>query len=162
MCATRESDEAAPSGGTYWRALQPYADAVSIYDGPAVFQRQFARLPEPVGVLFAAQWLDTEVRNGGFEQFFYNSTGILAPEAYSAFRTLKLEDAAALIQSAMSVFGAGYPRDRSVRCQLLEGLLARTAGQDHPFEALETRYYELVPLTRFETAADSYASRINA
>ena len=153
------SDHTSTPGETYWRALEPFCDSVSIYDGPAVFQQQFSTIPSHIGVLLAAHWLDSEVNNGGFEQLFFNSTGVLVPEARAAFEALNLRDAAAVIEEAMSVFGPDYPRDRAQRVTMLEALLAASRRQSNPFTALDDRYYDLVPSERFESAADSYASR---
>ena len=69
---------------SYWRLLEPIWDSVSIYDGPKTFLRQYRRLPRAVGHLFAAHWCQSEICNGGFHQFFGNSTGVLAPEAMEA------------------------------------------------------------------------------
>jgi len=74
-------------GERYWRLIKPFSRELSIYDGPEVFLYQFRQLPPEVGHLLAAHRCQSEVRNGGFHQFFSNSTGVLAPEALAAFRT---------------------------------------------------------------------------
>ncbi len=145
-------------GQRYWRALEPYWKTVSIYGGPAVFRDQFNRLPSAIGVLYAAHWLDSEVCNGGFHQFFSNSTGVLAPEAHAAFRTLDLNDAAALVQQAMDFFGPIYPREQEDRCLMLKSIPGDTRGEFDPFFTLDPIYYELLPWDppRLALAADAY------
>lgn len=60
----------------------------SWYEGPEEFVRQFRRVRPEVGHLYAAHWCQSEVRNGGFHQFFSNTTGLLAPEALEGFRAI--------------------------------------------------------------------------
>lgn len=100
---------------SYWRLVEPYWDAVSIYDGWDTFARQFAALPMSSKHLYATHWTQSEVQNGGLDQFFQNDTGILAPEAVEGFRALGMPHTAELLTDAMSIFGAQYPRDRMAR-----------------------------------------------
>jgi len=146
-------------GERYWRALAPYADAVSIYDGPEVFREQFVRLRPGLGVLLAAHWLDSEVCNGGFHQFFSNSTGVLAPEALAAFHTLNLGDAAEAVQEAINFFGDPYPRERDIRQTMLESIPGKSHADRNPFTKLDERYYDALPSDRFSLAADAYAEQ---
>ncbi|WP_164468170.1 DMP19 family protein [Caulobacter vibrioides] len=46
-----------------------------------MFLAGFSAVPTPSKHLLATHWLQSEVHNGGFSQFFSNSTGVLAPEA---------------------------------------------------------------------------------
>ena len=68
-------------GDLYWSLVEPHWERISIYDGGATFLRQFLTTPVRSRHLFAAHWCMSEVYNGGFHQFFHNSTGVLAPEA---------------------------------------------------------------------------------
>ena len=146
-------------GDRYWRALAPHAEVVSIYDGPEAFREQFARLPHGIGILLAAHWLDSEVCNGGFHQFFSNSTGVLAPEALAAFRTLNLDAAAEAVAQAIHFFGDPYPRERDVRQTMLESIPGESHADRNPFTELDERYYDALPSDRFLFAADAYAEQ---
>src|SRR4051794_27697626 len=95
---------------SYWRLVGPIWHSVSIYDGPETFLRQYRRLPREVGHLFAAHWCMSEVCNGGFHQFFGNSTGVLAPEAVEGIRAMGLTVWADILAAAMQLFGTPYPR----------------------------------------------------
>lgn len=99
----------------YWKLVEPIWDTVSIYDGGEAFLEQFAVAPQPSQVLFAAHWTQSEVLNGGFGQYFSNSTGVLAPEAVWAFRVLGMPRTAAAVEQAMAFFGSPYPRERGPR-----------------------------------------------
>jgi hypothetical protein len=50
--------------------------------------------------LYAAHWCISNVDNGGLLQFFWNSTGILAPEAREGFTIAGLKDLARVLEEA--------------------------------------------------------------
>jgi hypothetical protein len=133
----------------YWRHVEPIWNAISIYDGPDVFLRQFSRVPEHAGHLFAVHWCISEVCNGGFHQFFSNSTGVLAPEAVAGFRAVGMPETAALVDQAMARLPTPYPRDREDREDALDALDSEDLDEEDdwesPFDDLDGRFYELYP-----------------
>jgi hypothetical protein len=151
-------------GERYWQLVEPVWKEISIYDGPSEFLRQFHRVRPEVGHLFAAHWCQSEVRNGGFHQFFSNSTGVLAPEALAAFRAIGLEEWASLLNEAMRFFGEPYPREQDERQELLATVPGNKPEEWDPFDALDGRFYDWLDTDgdRWERAADAYASRVNA
>lgn len=125
-----------------------------IYDSPEVFAQTFATAPRASGLVFAAHFCMSEICNGGFHQFFWNSTGVLAPEAVDGFREIGQNQVAALIEKAMSLLGSVYPRDRGERqAQLAE--VSRSS-----LDALDETYYSLIDAEAdgFTAAADRYAA----
>jgi hypothetical protein len=149
-------------GDLYWQKIAAAFDAVSIYDGPSVFAQQFAELEPEVGNLLAAHWCQSEVCNGGFHQFFSNSTGVLAPEALAGFQALGLREWASLLREAMNSFGATYPRDREQRQRLLsQPVKGKRREEWDPFSSLDDRFYEYLRLGEsvWEKSADAYAAR---
>lgn len=144
---------------SYWKLVEPIWDAVSIYDGGDVFLRQYGASPEASRILFAAHWCQSEINNGGFDQFFSNSTGVLAPEGVNAFRALGMPRTADLIGEAMAAFGLPYPRERDEREDALEALWGADNDAD-PFGNLDEAFFEMVETENggFETAADHYAA----
>ena len=86
----------------YLEALEPYWDRISIDDGSETFLSQFAEAPRFIRTIFAAHWCQAEVCNGGFHQFFKNSSGVLAPEAVEAFRSLGMPLVAQVVANAMA------------------------------------------------------------
>jgi Domain of unknown function (DUF4375) len=93
-----------------WRLVEPVWGQINIIAEPREFLSQFRRVRPEVGHLFAAHWCLAEIYNGGFHQFFFNSTGVLAPEALAAFRAIGLVDWASLLEEAMQFFRDPYPR----------------------------------------------------
>jgi hypothetical protein len=148
----------------YGGLVEPLWDSISIYDGPDVFLRQFASARPEAGLLFAAHWCQSEVYNGGFEQFFSNPTGVLAPEALVAFRAIGLHEWAAILEEAMRFFGEPYPRDQRGR----ERKLTRPRGVPRerwrPFSAHDERFYDWDRREPggFERLADEYARSVRA
>jgi hypothetical protein len=130
-------------GDAAWRVIEPYWEAVSIYDGPIAFLQGFERLPEPARHLLAVWWCDSEVCNGGFHQFFFNSTGVLAPEALEGFRATGLSEFADFVEAAMGKFEEPYPRDRKTRHAALRAiqLPGEKRKEWDPFYDLDDRYY---------------------
>ncbi|MBX3630702.1 MAG: DUF4375 domain-containing protein [Nitrosomonas sp.] len=151
-----------PPPPLYWTVLEPHWRSVSINDGAETFLAQYGALPAGVGVLFAAHWCQSEVRNGGFHQFFSNPTGVLAPEAATAFRSLRLLPWAETLLEAMRSFGAPYPRDRGARCARLSGDRGPSRADWDPFVALDRAFFALLASDRhaFTAAADTFASAL--
>jgi hypothetical protein len=152
-------------GARYWALVEPVWRSISIYDGPGVFLAEFRSVRPEVGHLFAATWCQSEVRNGGFHQFFTNSTGVLAPEALAGFRAIGLTEWADILAEAMAWFGDPYPRDRTDRLDRLDRLMAANRGRRKdrdPFYALDDRFYRWLRAEpdRWERAADAYAASV--
>ncbi len=145
----------------YWDLVDPIWETVSIYDGPDVFLQQYADSPEASRTLFAAHWCQSEICNGGFDQFFSNSTGVLAPEAVEAFRKIGMPQIAALVDQAMSTLGPKYPRDRDEREDAIEAAWdAFGDNESGPFGKLDELFFKLIKTENggFREAADTYAT----
>lgn len=140
---------------SYWTLVEPVWETISIYDGEEVYLAQYQAAPEVSRVLFAAHWFQSEVRNGGFGQFFYNSTGVVAPEAAAAFRTLGMTRTGDLIVRAMALFKGHYPRDRAKRQEAMEQL-----AEPESMELMDEVIFGLLDNEQggFEVAADRYAA----
>lgn len=151
-----------PPGSIYWAAVEPIWKSISIYDGPEDFLGQFAAVRIELGHLFAAHWCQSEVCNGGFHQFFHNSTGVLAPEAAAGFVAIGMLGCAGVVAQAIEHFGAPYPRDRGDRMESLRAVSGQKREEWNPFTKLDSRFYELLKNENggFAIAADRYADKI--
>jgi Domain of unknown function (DUF4375) len=145
-------------GELYKATLAPIWDRIPIYDDPNSILKALAATPKPQALLFAAHWCQSEVCNGGLHQFFYNSTGILAPEAEAAFRFIGLPVAADALASAVRMFGPDYPRARELRLSRLRTLerLGDSRPEWDPFFDLDEVFYSVAGPPAFETCADSF------
>jgi len=105
--------------------------------------------------LFAAYWCQAEVLNGGFEQYFENPDGRLAPEAVRGFKAMGLPKAARLLQKAMKCLGKPFPRDGDDRW---ERMYERSDKSRKLFDHLFNEFTGITnwKTKRFERAADKY------
>ncbi len=81
--------------------------------------------------------LDAEVRNGGFSQYYFNSTGDLAGYAIEAAQAVDASELAGIIQKANALFGKKGPDpDRDKRMRQLSKI------DLEELQELDTQYYE--------------------
>lgn len=100
----------------------------------------FDALTEPERVFRAIWELEADVNNGGFGQYFYNSSGDSAFHAAASLRAIGAEETARLVERANSVFPSGKPpRDRGEREALLDSM---TPDQDALLENSSTEFFE--------------------
>lgn len=71
--------------------------------------------PRPYQVLCLLDQFNEEMLNGSVHQFFYNSTGALAPEVAVALREVGLPKHAAAVERGIAMFRPPYPRDTNRR-----------------------------------------------
>ena len=147
---TPEQLSAMKPGQLYWKAIEPIWKKVSIYDGGAVFLRQLIEVGREQGLLLAAHWCMSEVCNGGFHQFFANSTGVLGPEAVRGFEMIGANELARIAAEALTRLGSPYPRDREQRYDVLDGV-----GYD-PLNELDNQFYAVDGSKPFHATADGF------
>ncbi|MGN0518871.1 MAG: DMP19 family protein [Acutalibacteraceae bacterium] len=80
------------------------------------------KLNEYERVFFVTQTLEQEVNNGGFSQFFYNSSGDFSNELVDAFTKIGALKTAEICKKALSVFNGKVPTERDEREELLDSL----------------------------------------
>ena len=141
-------------GDIYWPRVKEVWETISIHDGAERFENDFRSAPFVARTLFAAHWCDSEVCNGGFDQFFYNSTGVLAPEAVAAYRLIGMPQLAAVVDRALNWFDKPYPRERSQR-----KLRMTWPKGGRQFGTYDDEFYRLKKSENggFLAAADAYA-----
>jgi hypothetical protein len=119
--------------------IDPLWWAVSIYDGPEKYEADLSRFSLPQRLVLAIQWYVAEVGNGGHDQFFYNSTGIVWKDALRGFQEIGHEQAEQILRSAADKLGGDPPLEREARQELLEKCEA-------DFSGLDARLYEISDL----------------
>ena len=77
--------------------------------------RQLAALPKDERNLVALDMFNMQFENGGVHQFFYNSSGDIAPEVLTAMTDLDLTEQAATFRRALAMVGEPYIRDNTKR-----------------------------------------------
>jgi hypothetical protein len=106
--------------------VEPVFKLIDLNDQESFFSTT-AVMPRSVVLLYAAHFCLSEVHNGGFLQFFWNSTGLVAPEAADGFMEIGMPKVASLLLTTAAPLGSPYPRDRDARWDAL--LLASGRGQ---------------------------------
>ena len=89
--------------------------------------------------IFVTQELENEVNNGGFFQFFDNSSGQFASEIVQAFIKIGAEKTAEICRKAVEAFGQELPVDWEERRSLLDQI-ANAAVAD-VLDACDTAFY---------------------
>ncbi len=102
----------------YWELVEPLFASVSVEDLGS-YEISIQNVPRSHLLLFAAHFCLSEVHNGGFLQFFWNSTGLLAPEAIEAFKAIGMPRLASVLAKAAAPLGSPYPRVREDRWDAL-------------------------------------------
>lgn len=102
----------------------------------AAKDEQFCRFTRGQRILLVIADLEMEVNNGGFIQYFGNSSGDYAPESAVALRALGLERFAEVMSEANALFPGGCPpHSREARNAVLEKIEAAK------LEALDSRFF---------------------
>ena len=116
--------------------IAPVWFSVSIYDGLLRYENDLKKFTNAQRYVFAVLWYDTEVNNGGHDQFYSNSTGIVCRDAADGFEEMGLWEAHENIVESMRRMGGDPPADRDERNELLDNLKP-------DFGDLDDRHYEL-------------------
>lgn len=108
-----------------------------VFDNPSK-EEHVELLSAPARTLYFVEALDGEVLNGGFIQFFSNSSGKYAHETLAALQEIGALRAAGLLQRAIDTFpDKRVPVQRRARNDALEN------ADSEILEALDTEYYRL-------------------
>jgi len=94
-------------------------------------------------ILYCVHYFDAEVRNGGFHQYFMNSTGDAALITLEALKRLGEDERAGLLVAAMARFPGGIaPKSQSERQAVLSTIPYREDWRPW-IQAIEAAYYAL-------------------
>lgn len=95
-----------------------------------IHQKGYDSLTQPEKVLNRVYWLESEINNGGFEQFFINSSGDYALDTPAALDEIGAHQTALLVKRAIDIFPGGLPpRDRKQRIEKLNLIDEETVNQ---------------------------------
>ena len=79
------------------------------------YGESMSALSGPERVVHITQSLEMEVNNGGFSQYFFNSSGDLANELVDAYLEIGATKTADICKRAVALFGQSVPADRDER-----------------------------------------------
>ena len=137
----------------------PYYERFNFYEGREVWLQSIEDIPTKAVNLFSVHWLHHEIYNGGFWQYFYNSTCVSFPEAQTGFQAIGMPEVASLIGKAAALVGDPFPFDTDER-----RLIVGEPSDRMDFGELTDRFYELADTDKvfrrqpkFVQFADAYA-----
>ena len=116
--------------------------AIAISD--LVFARHqavgFAAMSQAEQTAYCVDCLEREVNNGGFDQFFANSSGDTSPETITALGRMRAYHTADLVRRAIAVFPNGQPSpDRNTRYDQIEAVRPKA---EEVWGELDAAFYE--------------------
>ena len=129
-------DRSVIAGDDAFAVIEPVWWTANIYEGPKVYEASLAPFTRPQRLLFAVHWYRAEVNNGGHDQFYFNSTGIVWRDALAGFELLGLVEFAAVLRESAQRLGGEPSLDRGARQEALERI-------EPDFSDIDDRFYEL-------------------
>ena len=127
----------------YFAVIEPVFLSVSIYDGPAQYEEDLAKFSVEQRLVLAYHWYLSEVNNGGHDQFYYNSTGIVWPDALKAFAQIGPQEVVALIKASINRFGGNPSLHRQERQDQMDQI-------NPDFEDLDQELFKLEKQVEFD------------
>jgi len=123
--------------------VEPLWWSVSIYDGEKKYNEDLSKFTLPQRYVFAIQWYVAEVNNGGHGQFYYNSSGIVYPDALQGFQEIGHQQAYDILKETIALAGGKIPLDRARREKLFDSL---SDSQYDAIEELDMDFYGITDL----------------
>lgn len=120
---SQKSNPLTPS--TIWEIENPTQFVIEmdkLISEKCVFGEKMEALNKDERLFYISQEVEREVNNGGFDQFFFNSSGNFSNEIVEVFKTIGTGARSEICQRAVDVFGATVPVDSFERQDLMEEL----------------------------------------
>ena len=114
----------------------------------------FESLSHPERILHHIYWLEAEINNGGFEQYFGNSAGEYVLDTPAALDEIGAQHTAQLVRRAIDLFPGGPPprdwEERAEKLNLIDDETSERLGDldsefyeyRDPLEELQVKYME--------------------
>jgi len=120
--------------------IDPLWWEVRTYEGEKAYNEDLDQFSLPQRYIFAIQCYMAEVNNGGHWQFYYNSSGIVYPDALQGFLEIGHQQAYDILNETIALAGGKIPLDRSRRIRQLDRL---SDSQNDAMEALDMAFFEI-------------------
>jgi hypothetical protein len=119
--------------------MNPVWFNVSIYDGQNKYIEDLAAFSKEQRLMLSILWYLAEVNNGGHEQFYNNSAGIVWKDAKLAFQELGIEEVVNIITESAKRLGGNPSMDRETRQKELVRIKPNFDDLDDIFYKLEEK-----------------------
>ena len=119
-----------------YQILESMYDLIDLSDG-RTYERTAEQFPRPMRLIFAVDSYMAEVYNGGHDQFFFNSTGIVWKDALEGLEAIGAQVAASILRRVIGRFDCGIPDDADERRKKMDDL------EDGIFEEDDQTFYDM-------------------
>lgn len=145
-------DDEIIANGDVYEIIDPVWWTVNIYDGVDAYESSLSAFSKPQRLVSAVIWYQSEVNNGGHDQFYYNSTGIVWRDALEAFRTVGLRRFEKVLSDSADRFSRPPSLGRDERNEQMDS--------DAPeFDDLDSRFYALEDSVNLDAKLLAYIKR---
>ena len=119
-----------------YQLLEPMYDLIDLSDNLTYecTAKQFSR---PMRLIFAVDSYMAEVYNGGHDQFFFNSTGVVWRDALEGLEAIGAQAAASILKRAIGRIDCEIPDDADERRKMMDDL------EDGIFEEDDQAFYDM-------------------
>jgi hypothetical protein len=132
-------DDSTIAAGDPWAVIEPVWWSANIYDGPDEYERSLIQFSRSQRLVFAVQWYRSEVKNGGHDQFYSNSTGIVWKDALEALRAFGASEFVSILELSAERLGGSPSLDRQERIEQLDTLAPNFNDLDDLFYDAEEK-----------------------
>jgi Domain of unknown function (DUF4375) len=133
-------DEKTIAGNDAQAAILPAWYAANIYGSYADYESSLAKFSRNQRLVVAMEWYAAEVNNGGHDQFYSNSTGIVWEDAQKGFEEIGMPDVARIIEESAKRMGGRPSFDRAERNRVMQQLKPKFDDLDNQFYGLNGGY----------------------
>jgi hypothetical protein len=117
--------------------MDPVYWNITIYDGEQKYLESLIPFSKEQRLLIAIRWYLEEVNNGGHEQFYSNSAGIVWRDAIIGFKELGIDGVVKIIEESVMRLGGNPSLDRESRNEELKRYNCKFDDLDDQFYKLE-------------------------
>jgi len=118
-----------------FRIIEPLWWNVNIYDSVEEYESNLSEFNDYQKYIFAIEWYIVEVNNGGHDQFYFNSTGIVWEDALMGFKEIGAEENYIVLLESTKLLGGTPSKVREERQNQLDKL-------EPDFDELDNRLYD--------------------
>jgi len=123
-------------------------------DGEQYTLDKISKLTNGQQAVFSTWWLEAEVNNGGFNQFYFNSSGQFAEMAEIGFMTIGAKKFSELTKRANKIYSENKERLEEFDDGTMESF--SESYKDNPLNDLDTEFYNLYDSEKIEQLRIKY------
>lgn len=102
-----------------WQIIEPMIDHINL-SNKIVYEQTMKTYTRPQRLIFAVEVYMAEVNNGGHEQFFFNSSGVVWKDVIEGLVAIGAKEVAEILTSAVGKLASQIPDDAEKRRAMIE------------------------------------------